>query len=358
MSEEERDDEVVVDDVSSPTVRKTSRLWVVLLIIVLVIRMYGKLKETAQSTLAQGEWPREDDVVIVGLPSVNDALVAGLEASGMVSVPNLERGSTRAALATSKFPSWPNGFWLDPKTASRLNAASSLEPDTANSLTLRIFSSCQKLDPTAVGASELSSDDDNRGDCAKDMYPYTCLCPNCPVRWTTIVYVVDAEPCRVYGASWVEHVTSYTNATNASVSLLIHPGDHAKESFHTIRTPVDDKYHLDQHILIVRDEDIRKKTGRATAAILAWLLDVKRKIHDLGQSHLQVDHDHIASRVESLARMPPKLTPKACSRPIEKFIDSIDSLRGLLGYDALNNRSVTASPTASPSSSDFPKIEL
>lgn len=256
-------------------------LAVPLMVAVMVARIYSRFSSTASETLAAGERPRHEDVLIASAPHSSEALVKVLEAgAGAQSLPSLELGATRRSMATAAYdavlPAW---FWLNKATVG-LATMHATPPQP------RLFVSWQPLNETFVGPSNLTAS----FDCGTDMGPYACLCPNCPARWRTIVYVVESRTvagCRDYGVSWGQHVLSYLRAADANVVVYEKGG---------YRTVADGN---SKRILVVADDDVRARPGPTAAAVWAWIFDTVYDDADIDRRLVQVDHDTIKRQVRA-----------------------------------------------------------
>lgn len=273
-------------------------LGVPMMVAVMVARIYSRFSSTASETLAAGERPRQEDVLVASAPHSSEALVKVLEAgAGAQSFPSLELGATRRSMATSAYdavlPAW---FWLD-KASAGLATMHATPPRP------RLFVSWQPLNETVVTPSNLTAG----FDCGTDMGPYACLCPNCPARWPTIVYVVESRGvagCRDYGVSWGQHVLSYLRANDANVVV------YGKGGYRTIADGDS------RRVLIVTDDDVRARPGPTAAAVWAWIFDAIYHDAEIDRRLVQVDHETIKRQVRATfdTQLRPSTAPDCASR--------------------------------------------
>lgn len=298
------------------------------LLVAMGLRLYGRLSTTTSEVLRQGEEPRLDDVMIASVPGSSDALLAVLETGGMLGsggIPSLEVGSTRRKFGTSSFKPLESGFWLDAETARQLDTARrAAHGDEAVGVDLRLFASWQPLDEAMTfGASDLNST--SKFACPDDMAPYACLCANCPVRWSTVVYVIqkpDIAGCRTYGADWEQHAMSYLKADEATVVRYDADSDALVEL----------RRDGDRHrILIVEDDDVRRSPGQTAGAVYSWILDAKfRARDDVDHRYFLVDVDAMRKRVR--ATLGDALPPFSGTHCEPKTVPSSE-LAAALGWD-------------------------
>lgn len=291
------------------------QLAVPVMIAALAYRIYGRLTSTAYEVLKEGERPRLDDVLIASVPGSSEALAAVLEAGGGVDhIPSLEKSATRRGFGTThSFRPLEPGFWLDSETLKQLETTREFEETRSVSVELRLFTSWQPLDEKRdFGRSEAAS----HFTCPETMGPDACLCVNCPIRWRTIIYVLEKPEeaqCRVYGATYADHVDSYLSAPNSSVSLY----DFSTDSLVDISKTSSPRH----RILVVKDDDVRENPSRVAAAVFSFALDAKyRERNDIVDNrYFQVDSDTIRRRVQSklgTGKIGPSTIPKTnCEEP-------------------------------------------
>ena len=308
------------------------RLLVPLMMAVMGVRFYTKLNDTATEILKSGETPKLDDSMIVGQGAAEELLVRALEAATSASIPDLESGATRSAMGTSKFKALPEGFWL--AEAEKRRAA----VKKGSGLKLRLFRSRQALKESAKGATELTGG----APCGADAdRPHACLCPNCPSRWKTIVYVADSDICR---PNWRHHLSSFVDGNGHDVALLKRPG-FSDESITQLKKPR--TLVPKNRILIVRDDDLRRKPGHTAASVLAWILDAKQKLRDdmAINTHddsfaSSFDSDAIADRVKNL--IADDLPGAPCAPTLFTQEDDLHHTRRLLDLLAYDSSQVLA----------------
>lgn len=263
------------------------------------LRIYWRLSSTTSAVLLEGETPRPDDVLIASVPGSSEALAAVMQAAanmGTNKIPSLELGSTRRNFATSRIKPLAQGFWLDREKAKQLDMARrAVQSSDVPSIDLRLFTSWQPFDIDAMAPSSIQKSNITNFSCPTEMAPYACLCVNCAVRWSTIVYVVEGSSvagCRTYGLNYAKHVESYVKAPDAAISRF----DIAADTFVDIRTPSEPL----RHILFVLDDDVRAAPDRTAAAVFAWILDMKyqdRPAGTLDNRYFQVDSETLRRRV-------------------------------------------------------------
>lgn len=281
------------------------------------VRLYWRLSSTTSAVLLEGETPRPDDVLIASVPGSSEALAAVMQAAanmGTTKIPSLELGATRRNFATSRIRPLAQGFWLDREKAKQLDMARrAAQSGDLHSIDLRLFTSWQPFDIDALAPSSLKKSNFTNFSCPPEMAPYACLCVNCAVRWSTIIYVVESSSvagCRTYGLNYAKHVESYVNAPDAAISRF----DAAADTFVDIRTPSKPL----RHILIVLDDDVRKVPDRTAAAVFAWILDMKYQDRPAGthdNRYFQVDSETLRRRVRYAVgdRIRPSTTAEKCN---------------------------------------------
>eukprot|EP00631_Chrysoreinhardia_giraudii_P006834 CAMPEP_0197429474 /NCGR_PEP_ID=MMETSP1170-20131217/43981_1 /TAXON_ID=54406 /ORGANISM="Sarcinochrysis sp, Strain CCMP770" /LENGTH=330 /DNA_ID=CAMNT_0042957315 /DNA_START=6 /DNA_END=998 /DNA_ORIENTATION=+ len=279
------------------------------LLVAMGVRIYNRVSTVSSETLSVGERPRADDVLVASVPGSSEALAAVLEVAASIGsgkIPSLELGSTRRKFASRSFDSMTSGFWLDPEMAKQLETARvAVQGDAPVGVDLRLFTSWQPLDASYEATPSTIAKD---FECPPEMAPYACLCVNCPVRWDTIVYVVERRElagCRTYGMDWAAHVASYARAADAAVGLY----DKATDSV----VPVQAVEAPRRQILLVKDDDVRMAPGKVAVAVYAWILDVKTAAKPRIESrYFTVDAKTMRRRVED--RLGSSLGPSTMAR--------------------------------------------
>ena len=244
-------------------------------------RFVLKIKQTAEVALKSGEEPRRGDVLLVGgAPGVADELAFRLGAmSGSAELaPDLELGETRRLMGTSKYVGAESGFWLSAETRRRL-AVGGLQKDaeaTGSDVATRFFRSSQPMDLAPLSPSDLEALGSPDFECPTlgGAPRYACLCPNCPAKWTSVVYVLASREdvaCRVaegagYVAPWETHAASYLSAPDADVDLLALLDDTADTR------PIVAAPNATRRILVVKQEDLDAAPVPAVVAVAAWLV--------------------------------------------------------------------------------------
>ena len=316
-----------------------------------IFRLWSKLDETMSEVVAKGEWPRKDDVLIAGLNTT--LLRRALEAAIQKPIPDLDTGAARSAFVTNKYPPLTS-FWLDNDPRRSFS-----------DLKLRLFTSSEPLNETTLGVNDAKKLENPCGDDG-----FACLCPNCPARWQTIVYVVSGQSSK----DWLHHVSSYVDGNGHDVALLRVDPSETIVQLHKPRTLRPKRF-----VLVVRTDDIRRHPGRTAAAVVAWILDNAKARRDLDvlsssdddefrssgglESSLdnllnRLDTARLAARVDSSLRNlygednvflhhdDDDISPGHASFS-EDALDHTNRLRTLLGYSVLspvaNYNVVTAS---------------
>ena len=257
------------------------------LFLALGTRMYTQITETMEFELRKSEQPRPGDVLLVGaVAGVSDELAVRLATIGNAAEapPDLETGEARRNFGTDKYAGLESGFWLGESTRRRLAVSSRGGEGSAQpqALAMRFFRSVQPFDENTMSKLEKpGSEWTCPGAVVGGVAQYACLCPNCPAKWASVVYVLADERETLCRASKLAvsaaptpraaHAASFLDAPSSVLDVLsVSDGEAA---FDRVRAA----QNASRHVLVVRASDVRAAPRAVVVAVVGWVLEVRQQ---------------------------------------------------------------------------------
>lgn len=257
------------------------------LFLALGTRMYTQITETMEFELRKSEQPRPGDVLLVGaVAGVSDELAVRLATigNGAEAPPDLETGEARRNFGTDKYAGLESGFWLGESTRRRLAVSSRGGEGSAQpqALAMRFFRSVQPFDERTMSKLEKPGPEWTcPGAVVGGVAQYACLCPNCPAKWASVVYVLADERETLCRASKLAvsaaptpraaHAASFLDAPSSVLDVLsVSDGEAA---FDRVRAA----QNASRHVLVVRASDVRAAPRAVVVAVVGWVLEVRQR---------------------------------------------------------------------------------
>ncbi|KAH8048931.1 hypothetical protein JL722_12166 [Aureococcus anophagefferens] len=268
------------------------------LFLALGTRMYTQITETMEFELRKSEQPRPGDVLLVGaVAGVADELAVRLATigNGAEAPPDLETGEARRNFGTDKYAGLESGFWLGESTRRRLAVSSRGGEGSAQpqALAMRFFRSVQPFDERTMSKLEKPGPEWTcPGAVVGGVAQYACLCPNCPAKWASVVYVLADERETLCRASKLAvsaaptpraaHAASFLDAPSSVLDVLsVSDGEAA---FDRVRAA----QNASRHVLVVRASDVRAAPRAVVVAVVGWVLEPLQRDPHRADAHTEM----------------------------------------------------------------------